>query len=281
MTFGNVAILGPGLIGGSLALALAERGLADGLRIYARKDATFPAIREKLPHAELTTDVVKAVRGADIIVLCVPIETMAALVQQFADILKPTALVTDVGSVKECVESEIAPLLAGKALWIGSHPMAGSERAGFSVARPDLFVGAKVILTPTEKTTRKARERAEAFWQKVGGVTLVAPPSDHDRAVAYISHLPHVAASALVNAMEESFFRAAGPGFRDTTRIASGSADLWTGILSENRGKVAEAIDKFVRELEAVKKSLKENDKEHLHSFLARAHDQRSKHITS
>ena len=279
MTFGTVAILGPGLIGGSLALALAERGLAEKLVIYARKDTSFPAIKAKLPQAELTTDVVAAVRDADVIVLCVPIETMAPLVKQFADSLKPTALVTDVGSVKECVENEIAPLLTGKALWVGSHPMAGSEQAGFSAARADLFVGAKVIYTPTEKTSAKAKELVATFWEKVGGSTFQAVPFEHDRAVGYISHLPHVVAAALVNAMQDSFFRAAGSGFRDTTRIASGSPDLWTGILSENHEKVEEAISKLITELEGVKKSLQTNDKQHLHYFLASAHDRRSKNL--
>ena len=276
MNLGTVAILGPGLIGGSLALALAERGRADQLRIYARKDTTFPEIKKRIPQAHLTTDVVEAVRGADVVVLCVPIETMAGLVKQFADALKPTALVTDVGSVKESVDQALAPLLAGKALWIGSHPMAGSEKAGFAVARPDLFMGAKVILTPNGKN-QEALERAEKFWREVGGVTLQVAPFDHDRFVAHISHLPHLAAAALVNATRNDFFRAAGPGFRDTTRVASGSPDLWTGIILDNRAKIIEALDSLILELGKMSSALKKDDESRLREMLQSAHDQRAK----
>jgi prephenate dehydrogenase len=279
MSFGTVAILGPGLIGGSLALALAERGLAEKLVIYARSDKSFPAIKAKLQQAELTTDVIKAVTGADVVVLCVPIETMAPLVKQFADSLKLTALITDVGSVKESVEKEIAPLLAGKALWIGSHPMAGSEKSGFEAARADLFDGAKVIVAYTEKTAPEAKRRADEFWQKVGGNTFQVPPFRHDAAVAHISHLPHITAAALVNVSEDDYFRAAGPGFRDSTRIAAGSPDLWKGILSENRKEIAKAVSKLIDELKKVEKSLGENNTQHLHDFLSRAQNKRSTHL--
>jgi prephenate dehydrogenase len=276
MNLGTVAILGPGLIGGSLAQAIDERGLADRLVIYARKDATFPEIGKRLPQAHLTTDVVEAVRGADVVVLCVPIETMAGLVKQFADALKPTALVTDVGSVKESVDRDLAPLLAGKALWIGSHPMAGSEKAGFAAARADLFVGAKVILTPNGKN-QEALGRAEKIWQKLGGVTFQVAPFEHDRVVAHISHLPHLAAAALVNATRGDFFRAAGPGFRDTTRVASGSPDLWTEIILHNREKIIEALGALIAELEQMSGVLKKGDESRLREMLQSAHDQRSK----
>src|ERR1700744_5716033 len=158
MTFGTVAILGPGLIGGSLALALAERGLASKLMIYARSSRALDEIRIAGVEAEMTTNPSEAVREADVVILCVPIEAMAGLVREIRDALKPTALVTDVGSVKGSVARDLAPLLEGRALWIGSHPMAGSEQAGFSAARADLFDGAAVIITPTKNTQRQAQD---------------------------------------------------------------------------------------------------------------------------
>jgi prephenate dehydrogenase len=276
MNLGTVAVLGPGLIGGSLAQAIDERGLADRLVIYARKDATFPEIKKRLPQAHLTTDVIEAVRGADVVVLCVPIETMAGLVKQFAGALKPTALVTDVGSVKESVDRDLAPLLAGKALWIGSHPMAGSEKAGFAVARPDLFVGAKVILTPNGQNA-EALKRAGELWSALGGKILTAAPFEHDRFVAHISHLPHLAAAALVNATKPDFFPAAGSGFRDTTRVASGSPDLWTEIILDNREKIVEALGALISELEKMSDVLEKGDESRLRELLQSAHDQRSK----
>src|SRR5471030_2725705 len=168
MTFGTVAILGPGLIGGSLALALAERGLADKLVIYARSARALDQIRTAGVDAELTGNPSEAVRDADVVILCVPIEAMAGLVHEMRDALKTTALVTDVGSVKGSVDRDLAPLLENRALWIGSHPMAGSEQAGFSAAWADLFEGAAVILTPTRHTQHAAQQRADDFWRALG-----------------------------------------------------------------------------------------------------------------
>src|SRR5277367_3155874 len=198
MNFGTVAILGPGLIGGSLALALAERGLAKRLMIYARSPHALDAIRTAGVDAELTGNPSEAVRDADVVILCVPIEAMPGLVHEFRDALKPTALVTDVGSVKGSVDRAIAPLLDDRALWIGSHPMAGSEQAGFSAARPDLFVNAAVIITPTRHTRREAKDRAEKFWTSLGARVLVHDPHQHDVAVAQVSHVPHLVAAELI-----------------------------------------------------------------------------------
>jgi prephenate dehydrogenase len=276
MTFGTVAILGPGLIGGSLALALAERGLADKLMIYARTDKSFSAIKAKLPQAELTTDVVKAITGADVVVLCVPIETMGSLVKQFADSLKPTALVTDVGSVKESVEKEIAPLLAGKALWIGSHPMAGSEQTGFSVARANLFEEAPVIVTPTELTPQGAEDRVVQFWKLLGAKVSELGPEDHDVTVAQISHLPHLIAAALVQITEPEARKFSAGGFRDTTRIASGSPNLWTEIIFGNRSAMISLLDVFISNISGLRNAIATENKTGLFNFLKEAQDARS-----
>jgi len=281
MTFGTVAILGPGLIGGSLALALAERGLASRIVIYARKPDSFAAIKEKLPHAHLTTDVVEAVKDADIVVLCVPIETMKGLVEKFADHLKPDALVTDVGSVKESVEREIAPLLVGKALWIGSHPMAGSEKAGFSVARADLFDRATVIVAPTKQTQPEAEGRIIQFWETLGSRILILDPGWHDVAVAQVSHIPHIVAAEIVNNVSDKSMDAAGPGLRDTTRVASGSPDLWTEIIWANRESIRAALVPLILELQGIQDSLKGDDKSRLRDSLQSAHDLRAKMLES
>jgi prephenate dehydrogenase len=281
MNFGTVAILGPGLIGGSLALALAERGLAQRLMIYARSPRALDAIRTAGVDAELTGNPSEAVRDADVVILCVPIEAMAALVTEFRDALKPTALVTDVGSVKGSVDRDLAPLLENRALWIGSHPMAGSEQAGFSAARADLFDGAAVIVTPTRHTVQAAEQRAEQFWKALGGRVFTFGPEAHDRYVAQISHLPHLMAAALVcQASDEALELAAG-GFRDTTRVASGSAELWTEILSANAKSVAVELEGLITHLQVIKSHLEEPPsgpmKSALHRTLKTAQDARSK----
>lgn len=277
MNFGTVAILGPGLIGGSLALALAERGLVKRLTIYARSARALDAIRTAGVNAELTDNPSEAVRDADVVVLCVPIEAMADLVHEIRDALKPTALVTDVGSVKGSVDRELAPLLEDRALWIGSHPMAGSEQAGFAAARADLFEGAACIVTPTNRTQPEAQRRAEELWKSVGGRILTFEPAWHDIAVAQVSHIPHLVAALLVGNVSDTSEPAVGSGFRDTTRVASGSPDLWTEIIWANREAIRASLVPLILELQDVQDSLKSDDKTRLHDNLKFAYDLRSK----
>jgi prephenate dehydrogenase len=243
MSFGTVAILGPGLIGGSLALALAERGLAERLFIYARSAHALDAIRLAGIDAELSGNPSEAVREADVVILCVPIEAMPALVQECRDALKPGALVTDVGSVKGSVDAALAPLLTGRALWIGSHPMAGSEQSGFVAARPDLFENAAVIVTPNAQTAPGAQALAEKFWRALGARVFTLSPEKHDQTVAEISHLPHLLAALLVLNADVAGLPLVGGGFRDSTRIAAGAPDLWIEILRSNRVAVAHACE--------------------------------------
>jgi prephenate dehydrogenase len=280
MTFGTVAILGPGLIGGSLALALAERELADKLVIYARSARALDAIRTAGVEAELTDNPSEAVRDADIVILCVPIETMPKLVNEFRDALKPTALVTDVGSVKGSVDRDLAPLLDDRALWIGSHPMAGSEQTGFSAARADLFVGAAVVVTPTQNTQPEAERRVKQFWEALGARIFVREPQTHDLLIAQISHLPHLLAALLVNQASDEAQELAGGGFRDTTRVASGSPDLWAEILSANSQAVSDQLDDLLRHLSAAKLAFladKSVGKSILFKMLKSAQDSRSR----
>jgi prephenate dehydrogenase len=281
MNFGTVAILGPGLIGGSLALALAERGLSKRLMIYARSPRALDEIRLASVDAELTGNPSEAVRDADVVILCVPIEAMAGLVHEFRDALKPTAFVTDVGSVKGSVVRDIEALLENRALWIGSHPMAGSERGGFAAARPDLFEGATVILTPTKHTSHDAQRHAEKFWKALGSNLAILSPEKHDQMVAAISHIPHLIAAALVNhAVTFGDLDLAGGGFRDTTRVASGSPELWAEILLANGDAVGIQVRQLISQLTVLQTALNNQDltaaKSVLLATLKAAHDARS-----
>lgn len=282
MTFGTVAILGPGLIGGSLALALAEKGMTKRLSIYARSPRALDEIRLASVVAELTTNPSEAVREADVVILCIPVEAMPALILEIRDALKPTALVTDVGSVKGSVNAGIEPLLEGRAFWIGSHPMAGSEQAGFAAARADLFDGAPVVITPTPHTHREARRRAEQFWSALGAQLHVMSPEKHDHMIAAISHIPHLLASALVNhAITHGNLNLAAGGFRDTTRVASGSAELWTEILLANHEAVARNLRDLIGDLQRVHDLLESahtaDDRAALLAFLQAAKDGRAR----
>jgi prephenate dehydrogenase len=243
----RVAILAPGLLGGSLLRALRERCEGIHLRVWARREEAAAQVR-KAGIADLaTSDLQEAVSGADFIVLCMPVEHMAAIAKQLVNApVSPGCVVTDVGSVKTSVVFALEQIFAGSQLhFLGSHPMAGSEKAGFEVSRADLFEGASCLLTPTLLTDASALQATRAVWVKVGCRLREMSPEDHDRIVARVSHLPHLAAAAVTLAALHDHQDAAGcigNGFRDTTRVAAGDADLWRGIVLENRTEVLAAL---------------------------------------
>jgi prephenate dehydrogenase len=277
----SVAILGPGLLGGSIALALREDPETN-VRLWARRTEALEEARGLAVADLVTGSVEEAVEGADTVVLCVPVGAMEGVLRQALPKLSPSALVTDVGSVKRSVCQVLAPLLAERALFVGSHPMAGSEKAGLAAARADLFVNAVCILTPEPGQTKPAAcERAEVFWTRLGCRVRSLSPQTHDEVCALISHLPHLTAAALVQnvavACPEAF-GFCGPGFRDSTRIASGLPSMWTEILSSNRGAVAGSLRRLIAILEPLATHLEGGGSEAeaaIQEFLASAKERR------
>jgi prephenate dehydrogenase len=189
------------------------------------------------------------VAGSDFCLLATPVATLSALLPAVWPALPADAVLTDVGSTKAAIVAAAEALGRGRPLaFVGSHPMAGSEQSGYRVSRRDLFQGATVILTPTERTDPDAVKRVGAFWEALGGRLVILDPVTHDRATAAISHLPHLVADALVDAvvrMDPRFFEVAGRGFKDTTRIAASDARVWREIFQENRAGLAEALAAF------------------------------------
>ena len=250
----RIAILGPGLLGGSLALALKARTGAH-VAMWARREEAVAAVLDQRCADDASTNLARIVTGADTVVLAIPIGVMPDLARQIVPHLADGALVTDVGSVKGPVCSELSAIFAGGSRhFVGSHPMAGSEQTGLEAARSDLFDGAVCIVTPDENTAPPTVERAAAFWEAVGGQVRIVHPQEHDAIVATISHLPHLLAAVLVNTVSEKCppaFDFCGPGFRDTTRIASGPPQMWTEILGENRAAVGNALDALIEKLRA------------------------------
>lgn len=277
----NIAILGPGLLGGSVALALREDAGVE-VRLWARREEAVAEARMMAVADVVTASLTEAVSGADTILLCVPIGAMLGLVQQILPVLSPDALVTDVGSVKGFVCNELGPILEGRAHFIGSHPMAGSERAGISAARADLFQSAVCILTPEDgMTSDVALIRATAFWQKLGCRVRALSPVLHDQICALISHLPHLSAAALVNTVGAICPEAlgfCGSGFRDSTRIAAGSPSMWTEILLSNRTALADSLRQMISILDKMATRLERGDsvaESEIHHFLKTAKEGR------
>lgn len=268
----RIAILGPGLLGGSIALKLRAVG---GLNValWARRAEAVEEIRTRDCADVASTDIREIVRGADIVIFCVPVGAMSALAREIVGELRADTIVTDVGSVKATVVAEMSAIFAGRALFVGSHPMAGSEFTGLKAARANLFEGTTCIVTPGD--SGGAVEKVSAFWQSLGCRVVQLAATEHDECVALISHLPHLVAGTLVRtvaAKNPHAFNVVGPGFRDTTRVASGPPPLWVEILRENSTAVVAALDAMIAKLAEFRQTLApQGDPQALHDLLAEA----------
>jgi prephenate dehydrogenase len=278
--FSTVAILGPGLLGGSIALALQRLGVA--IRLWVRRPE---AVDSLLAHGfsldQATTSLTRAISEADLVILCCPVGAMPGLVDSMAQTgaVRPGCVVTDVGSVKAAVVSGLTPKVAAlDAIFIGSHPMAGSENAGIAHAREDLLAGAPCLLTPLPSTPPDALRRLEAFWGSLGMRISVLAPDEHDLALARISHLPHAAAAALTLASlrpRPADGALCGNGLRDSTRIAKGGAAMWSEILLENRAALLDPLRNLQVILGELLVFLENRDQEGLAEFLREAKELR------
>ncbi len=277
MQFRKITIVGVGLLGGSIGLAARKRRLAGEIAGYARREKTI-AESEKIGALDYaTTDLLAAVSGADLVILCTPLAQMRALTKQFLPALKRGAIVTDVGSVKADVVRGLETLVArAGAHFVGSHPMAGGEKMGVLAAKADLYANAVCVVTPTKKSHAVAVRKVEQFWKSLGAWTLRLDAAKHDLLVSRTSHLPHVAAAALASLVLDPKQPSAkaglcATGFRDTTRIASGSPEMWRDITLANRKNVAQSLDAFVGELKKFQTALKKGDAKAVEKIFATA----------
>jgi prephenate dehydrogenase len=273
VSFGKITLVGVGLLGGSLAMAIRERKLASVVRGFVRREASIAECDRAGLKAFATRDLLDAVRDADLVILCTPLAQMGELAERMLPALKSGAIVSDVGSVKASVVSELAPIVAkADAHFIGAHPMAGAEKIGVSAARGDLFQNAVCVLTPTQDSIPDATSRLEDFWRSLGSRVITTPPQLHDELVARCSHLPHVIAAQLATLVLDPSLPKPQPmlcanGFRDTTRIASGSPEMWRDIALANRQNLAVALDQFIRELQQVRNKIAEGDSVAIEQF--------------
>ena len=261
-------------MGGSLLMALRLKMPHVQLSAWARRTEALEDLRKRHLADELSTDPAVVVAGADVVVLCIPVEKMAELAARIRDVVNPESLVTDVGSVKAPLVHELEQIFARHRNFVGSHPMCGSEAAGIDAARADLYEGAVCVVTPGVRARPQAVSAAKDFWKTLGASVIELSPDDHDRAAALVSHVPHIAASALVETLcaDDAVFRTmCAGGFRDTTRVASGSPELWTGILSLNHKEVARGIDQLSSTLQKLKKALESSDSGFVAEFLRSA----------
>lgn len=267
----TVAIVGTGLIGGSIGLALRRSGLAERIIGIGRRQATLRVARRVGAVTNTTIDLAKGVEEARLVVVCTPVGQIVEHVQQSARHCPKGTLITDVGSTKAPIVAALDAGLSRDCRFLGGHPLAGSEKAGAGSARAELFDGRLVILTPTRNTRAEDFDLLEQFWQGLGSVVVQMPPDEHDRAVAVTSHLPHVAAAALAAAVPESLFRLCGTGILDTTRLAAGNPVLWRQILTLNRQHVLSALENYGAKLSALHAAIRDDDQTELERLLTLA----------
>ena len=283
MRWKQITLAGVGLLGGSLGLAIKRRGLARRVVGFVRRHASLTECRKYGAVDYATLDLLEAVADADLVVLCTPIAQMRLLLQNMRTALSPGTIITDVGSVKGSVVSDLEGLAAkAGAHFVGSHPMAGAEKTGVAAARANLFVNAVCVLTPTRKTNRKALGRVEALWKAAGARILRLSPGEHDKLVSRSSHLPHLVAAQLASLVLQpdaprTQALLCANGFRDTTRIASSSPEMWRDIALANRRNLTASMDTFIGQLRSLREVLRHGDGEALQRFFSEAKQRRDK----
>jgi len=275
----SVAIFGPGLMGASLLMALRERRPGVRLGAWARRAEALEELQERGLADFVSTDAAKVASEAELAVLCVPVDRLAEVAQAMVPGVGAAAVVTDVGSVKQTVVSDLEKIFQAHGNFVGSHPMCGSEEAGLAAARADLYEGALCVVTPTDASRASAVERVEALWRSVGARTTRLAPDEHDHAAALASHVPHVAAAALVELVTSGGPAAAelcAGGFRDTTRVAAGLPDLWTAILQANRHEVVAGLVRLSDLLQETARALENHDTNKVRALLESARQHRA-----
>jgi len=264
----TVAIVGVGLIGASIGLALRRRGLAERIVGIGRNAQRLQTALDMGAVTQISTELADGVADAQLIVVCTPVGHIVSHVREAAAASPARALITDAGSTKEVICRELAEPPELVARFVGSHPMAGSEKSGAQYGRDDLFVDRVTVVTPREDSPEELVLRVEAFWQSLGSRVVRMAPDAHDAAVAAVSHTPHLVASALAAATPRQHLALAGAGWSDTTRVAAGDADLWQQILLQNRDHVLQALDHFATILAAAREALAAQDANQLEHLL-------------
>ncbi|MBS0209719.1 MAG: prephenate dehydrogenase [Planctomycetes bacterium] len=267
----RVAVVGVGMIGGSIGVALLRRGLAREVVGIGRNAGSLAAAADAGVISRGTTDFEAGIDGAGLVVVCTPVGQIADFALRACKQLGDSALVTDAGSTKREIVTAVERKLPKGALFVGSHPLAGSEKSGHHAAMSDLLVGRTVIITPTRKTPLEATAEVETFWRRLGGATITMTPQAHDRAVAAISHLPHLAAAALAASTPKQYLPLAARGWLDTTRVASGDVAMWRQIFESNRAEALTALARYEKVLAACRQALKRGDFRRLEQLLLKA----------
>ena len=271
----QVTVIGLGLLGASVTLAILRSLPMVRVVGYTHRASTRRRARRLAVASAVLDDMTESVSNADLVVLATPICTFEEIFGTIADALPTSSIVTDVGSTKVLPHRWASRRLPKRVHYVGSHPIAGSEQRGLEFARSDLFDQATCVLTATKKTNREAVRILKRFWSALGCSVKLMSPAQHDRILANVSHLPHVVAVALMNAIGAGELNLAGTGLVDTSRVASGPANIWADVLLTNAGNTAGSIDRTIAELSRLRKAIKNQDDRQIRKLLEAARRKR------
>lgn len=266
MLFEKISIVGVGLLGGSLGLAIRAKRIAGRVEGFVRREESIAECESLAIADRISNDLASVLADSDLTILCTPVERMKSLVEPHASVMKRGSILTDVGSVKQCVVDSLETLHDSAGVrFIGSHPMAGGERVGVAQSRADLFESGVCAVTPTAKSDIDALNKVNGFWRALGMKVIQLGPQLHDQLVCRASHLPHLLSSVLAGYVldpefpEEQRQLCAG-GFRDTTRVASGPVGMWQGILRANKANLISDLAMISAKLDGLKNALANDD---------------------
>ncbi len=275
MLIDTIAIVGVGLIGGSIGLALKRRRVTRRVVGVGRRAASLRAARRLGAIDHGTLDLGRGVADAELTIFCTPVDLIADQARAAAASCPSGAIFTDSGSTKARIVARLETGLPNDVNFVGSHPLAGSEKRGVAEARPDLFDGRVCVVTVTPQTPLQALAVVKSLWRSIGARVLTMSPEAHDAALAFTSHLPHLAAAALSIALPEKYNELIATGFRDTTRIAASDPDLWTAIFVENAGPLLRSLTSFEQTLREFRTALKSRDTQRLRQLWKQSHAKR------
>lgn len=282
MTFDRVALIGLGLIAGSISLALRRSGFEGEIVGSAQTEETRQTAREIGLVNQVCDNAADAARDADLIVLCVPVGAMGSVAQEIAPVLKKGAIVSDVGSVKAAIVDAIAPHVPEGVHFVPAHPMAGTEHSGPRSGFAELFDNRWCLIVPPEGTDPVAVDAVSDFWQMLGSDTEVMDIEHHDRLCAIVSHIPHLIAYTMVGVAddfrrvsEQEVIKFSAAGFRDFTRIAASDPTMWRDVFLTNKDATLEILGRFTEELFALQRAIRTGNGDHLHDYFTRTRDVR------
>ena len=273
--FRRVAIVGVWFMGASLGLAIKKKGLARQVVGIGHHEASLKEAQKIGAIDEGALDFNKGILGADLIVLATPVNTILDFIEILGQEHRRGCIITDLGSTKAAIVERAEKVLHHSLLFVGSHPLVGSEKKGPEAANSQLYEGGVCIMTPTDKTNRLAREKVKQFWLQLGSSVKFMLPSEHDQVLAYISHLPHLTAFALMKAMPEEFLEHATQGLKDSTRIAASDPQVWKDIVLTNHKPILKALDEVVKVLAAMRRAIVARDQEALMDIFKQARSKR------